>query len=108
MDKGYTNDDFEPKQWGSYTVKDTFDIDLGMKELGTEKRTLILGGQCNLWTEQIRNGRDSLWLGDEKSWDRTKRRKKAMSELCYALDLVCSPARWESCEEQSSKEGNQA
>ncbi len=93
-----------------------------MKELGTEKRTLILGGQCNLWTEQIHNGReaeymmfprvfvfaDSLWLGDEKSWDRTKRRKKAMSELCYALDLVCSPARWESCEEQSSKEGNQA
>lgn len=122
LDKGYTNDDFEPKQWGSYTVKDTFDIDLGMKELGTEKRTLILGGQCNLWTEQIRNGReaeymmfprvfvfaDSLWLGDEKSWDRTKRRKKAMSELCYALDLVCSPARWESCEEQSSKEGDQA
>lgn len=109
LDKGYTKDDFEPKQWGTYTVKDTFDIDLSMKELGPEKSSLILGAQCNLWAEQIRSGRaaeymmfprvfvfaDSLWLGKKKAWNRTIMRKKAMSELCYALDLVCSPARWE-------------
>ena len=109
LDKGYTHDDFEPKQWGVYTVKDTFDIDLGMKELGPEKSALILGAQCNLWAEQIHNGReaeymmfprtfafaDSLWLGQTKAWNRTIKRKKAISELCYAIDIVCSPARWE-------------
>jgi len=109
LDKGYTSDDFEPKQWGVYSVKDTFDVDISMKELENERRALILGGQCNLWAEQIHNGReaeymmfprvfafaDSLWLGDNKSWSRTLARKKSISELCYSLDLVCSPARWE-------------
>ena len=117
LDKGYTKDDFEPSQWGSYTVKDTFDLDIGMAELG-ERSSLILGGQCNLWTEQIRNGReaeymmfprvfvfsDSLWLGGRKSWGRTSKRKKAMSQLCYNLDLVCSPARWE--EDSKSPNGS--
>lgn len=109
LDKGYTKDDFEPKQWGVYTVKDTFEVDISMKELEPNRRALILGGQCNLWAEQMHNGReveymmfprvfafaDSLWLGADKNWDRTKLRKKSISDLCYNLDLVCSPARWE-------------
>lgn len=109
LDKGYTSDDFEPKQWGVYTVKEMFDLDISMRELGAERSSLILGAQCNLFAEQIHNGReaeymmfprvfafaDSLWLGDNKNWNRTKSRKKAISELCYNLDLVCSPARWE-------------
>lgn len=109
FDKGYTDDSFEPKQWGTYSVKDTFNIDLSMNELPEEQRALILGAQCNVWTEQIHNGReaeymmfprafvlaDSLWLGENKVWARVVQRKRAMSDLCYNLDLVCSPARWE-------------
>lgn len=109
FDKGYTDDSFEPKQWGTYSVKDTFDVDISMKELPEVQRNLIMGAQCNLWTEQIKNGReaeymmfprafvlaDNLWLGDNKSWERVQKRKKAMSDLCYNLDIVCSPARWE-------------
>lgn len=109
LDKGYTDDSFELKQWGSYSCHDTFNIDIGMKELPEEQRKLILGAQCNLWTEQIHTGReaeymmfprvfvmaDNLWLGDNKNWEKVLARKKAMSDLCYNLDLVCSPARWE-------------
>lgn len=109
FDKGYTDDPFEPKQWGVYSVHDTFNIDLSMKELSEKQRELILGAQCNVFVEQMHNGReaeymmfprafvlaDNLWLGDNKSWERVVKRKKAMSELCYNLDIVCSPARWE-------------
>lgn len=109
LDKGYTNDDFEPKQWGVYSLKQSFDVDIQMKELPENQRELILGAQCNLWCEQIHNGReaeymlfprtfviaDSLWLGDDKDWERTKLRKDQICKLCYKMDLVASPARWE-------------
>lgn len=110
MDKGYTDDSFEPKQWGTYSVKDTFNVDVSMKELPQKQRNLILGAQCNIFCEQMHNGReveymmfprvfalaDNLWLGEEnKNWEKFKKRRTAIRDLCWNLDIVCSPARWE-------------
>ena len=109
LDKGITTDDFEPSQWGVYYVKDVLNVDIGMRELPEEQRKLILGAQCNVWCEQMHNGReveymmfpkvfayaDNLWLGDKKNWDDTKKRKDAVALLCYKMDILCSPARWE-------------
>ena len=109
FDRGYTGDSFEPKQWGSFTVRDTFDVDLTMEELPPEQRKLVLGAQCNIWTERISSGRlaeymmfprafvlaDSLWLGKNKDWDRVVLRREAMKELCWKMDIVCSPAAWD-------------
>ncbi|HAN42101.1 MAG TPA: beta-N-acetylhexosaminidase [Sphaerochaeta sp.] len=109
LDKGYTKDSFEPSQWGSFTVKDSFSIDLGMHELPESQRNLILGAQCNIWTERMTNGRaleymmfprvfaiaDNMWNGQAKSWDKLCSRREAMKELCWKLNLVCSPAAWE-------------
>lgn len=109
LDRYYNDDDFEPGNWSIGKPKDGFDLDFGMRELASEERALILGGQCNLWCERIHNGREAeymlfprafiiaenLWLDDKKNWESLKNRKKAMADLCYELDLVCSPARWE-------------
>ena len=109
FDKGYTKDSFEPKQWGVYSVKETFDIDLDMKELSPERRSLILGAQCNIWTERMRSGReveymmfprafalsDNMCLGDNKSWTKALERREAIRDLCWKLNIVCSPAAWE-------------
>ena len=109
FDKGYTSDPFEPAQWGSFSVRDTFEVDIAMHDMTPDRRAHILGGQCNIWTEQMHNGReveymmfprafalaDSLWLGNTKNWERMKERRDAVRELCWKLDLLCSPARWE-------------
>ena len=109
FDKGYTSDDFEPRQWGNFSVKDTFSVDLGMKELPEIQRKLILGAQCNIWTELLRTGRDieymmfprsfaladSMWLGENKNWERCLARRESVAKLCWKMDIVCSPARWE-------------
>ena len=110
FDKGYTDDDFEPRQWGSYSVKDTFDVDLFMSELPPEKQKLVLGAQCNIWTERMRSGReieymmfprafalaDNMCLGNDKNWKKTLARREAIRDLCWKLNIVCSPASWES------------
>ena len=31
FDKGYTDDPYEPEQWGVYSVRDTFDVDISMR-----------------------------------------------------------------------------
>ncbi len=109
LDKGYTADSFEPRQWGVYSVKDSFGIDLGMQELPKKQRDLILGAQCNVWTERMVSGRsveymmfprvlvlsDNLWLGPGKDWDKVCARREAMRDLCWKLNIVCSPASWE-------------
>lgn len=109
FDKGYVNEPYEPAQWGTFTVRDTFNVDISMPDMAPEQRKLILGGQCNVWTEQIHNGRemeymmfprafalaDSLWLGGSKNWERMLDRRDAVRELCWKLNLVCSPVRWE-------------
>lgn len=109
FDKGYTHDSYEPKQWGVDSAHDTFNIDVYMKELPKKQRDLILGAQCNVFVEQMHNGReveymmfprafvlaDNLWLGKNKSWTRVIKRKKAMTDLCYNLNIVSSPAKWE-------------
>ena len=114
FDKGYTTDSYEPAQWGSFSVRDTFDVDISMQDdMPADQRAHILGGQCNIWTEQMHNGReveymmfprafalaDSLWLGNAKNWDRMLSRRDAVRELCWKLNIVCSPARWEENEE---------
>ena len=110
FDKGYTDDDFEPRQWGSYSVKDTFDVDLFMSELPPEKQKLVLGAQCNIWTERMRSGReieymmfprafalaDNMCLGNDKNWEKILARREAIRDLCWKLNIVCSPASWES------------
>ncbi len=109
MDKGYTPDCFEPRQWGVYSLKDSFSIDIGMQELPKEQRDLILGAQCNVWTERMANGRsveymlfprvlvlaDNLWLGPGRDWKKVCARRDAMRELCWKLNIVCSPSPWE-------------
>lgn len=109
FDKGYTSDPYEPKQWGCFSVHDTFNVDIEMHDMPAEQRAHVLGGQCNIWTEQMRSGRDveymmfprafaladSLWLGSAKDWERMKERRDAVRELCWKLNIVCSPARWE-------------
>lgn len=109
FDKGYTDDPYEPAQWGVYSVRDTFDVDISMRSLPREQRDLILGGQCNIWAEQMHNGRemeymmfprafalaDSLWHGENKNWEKMLERRDAIRELCWNMNIVCSPARWE-------------
>ncbi|MBQ0070932.1 MAG: family 20 glycosylhydrolase, partial [Spirochaetales bacterium] len=109
LDRYQTEDDFELGNWSMGKAKEGFDLDMSMKELPEEQRKLVLGGQCNLWCEKIHTGREAeymlfprafiiaenLWLDEKKDWESLKARKKAMADLCYALDLVCSPARWE-------------
>ena len=109
FDKGYTSDAFEPRQWGNFSVKETFSVDIGMNELPEKQRALIMGGQCNIWTELLHNGReveymifprafalsDSLWLGENKNWEKCLSRRNNIGELCWKMDICCSPARWE-------------
>ena len=109
FDKGYVKEPYEPAQWGTFTVRDTYNVDISMPDMAPEQRKLVLGGQCNVWTEQIHNGRemeymmfprafalaDSLWLGSAKNWERMLDRRDAVRELCWKLNLVCSPVRWE-------------
>ena len=109
FDKGYTSDDYEPAQWGHFSVKETFSVDLGMKELSEKQRALILGAQCNIWTELITSGRDveymifprafalsdSMWLGENKNWEKCLARRNNIGELCWKMDILCSPVRWE-------------
>ena len=80
-----------------------------MKELPAERRALILGAQCNIWTERMRSGReveymmfprafalaDNLCLGDSKSWSKALARREAIRDICWKLNIVCSPAAWE-------------
>ena len=109
FDKGYTSDAFEPRQWGNFSVKETFSVDIGMNELPEKQRALIMGGQCNIWTELLHNGReveymifprafalsDSLWLGENKNWEKCLSRRNNIGDLCWKMDICCSPARWE-------------
>lgn len=110
FDKGYTEDDFEPRQWGVFSVKDSFAIDLLMKELEPSRRALIIGAQCNVFSERMHSGRDmeymmfprafalsdNMCLGDDRVWEKTLSRREAIRDLCWKLNIVCSPASWES------------
>ncbi|MCQ2411602.1 MAG: family 20 glycosylhydrolase [Sphaerochaetaceae bacterium] len=108
LDRYQTSEDYELGNWSICTARDAFDLDISMKDLPQKQRDLILGAQCNLWAEKIHTGReaeymmfprafilaDNLWLGEKRDWDSLCARKKAMADLCYYLDLVCSPAKW--------------
>lgn len=108
LDRYQSDADYELGNWSRCTARDAFDLDISMSDLPQSQRDLILGAQCNLWTEKIHTGREAeymmfprafilaenLWLGEKKDWESLCRRKKAMSDLCYYLDLVCSPTPW--------------
>ncbi len=38
---------------------------------------------------------ESMWLGEKKDWEVIKRKRKALYDLCFNLNLVCSPLRWD-------------
>jgi len=109
LDRYPSNDDWEKGNLSIGTPKDAFNLDISMFELPEEYRKLILGAQCNLWCEKIDSGREaemmlfprafilaeSMWLGEKKDWEVIKRKRKALYDLCFNLNLVCSPLRWD-------------
>ncbi len=109
LDRYPSGDDWEKGNLSVCTPRDIFNLDISMKELDEEKRKLILGAQCNLWCEKIESGREAelmlfprsfilaenLWRGEEKDWKEIKSRRKALYDLCFHLNLVCSPLEWD-------------
>ena len=109
LDRYPSRDDWEKGNLSVCTPRDIFNLDISMKELDEEKRGLILGAQCNLWGEKIESGREAemmlfprafilaenLWRGEAKDWNEMKSRRKALYDLCFHLNLVCSPLEWD-------------
>ncbi len=109
LDRYPSRDDWEKGNLSVCTPRDIFNLDISMKELDEEKRGLILGAQCNLWCEKIESGREAemmlfprafilaenLWRGEAKDWNEMKSRRKALYDLCFHLNLVCSPLEWD-------------
>ena len=103
----------DPWELGNLSLsipKDSYDLDISMKELEEDRRNLILGAQCCIWGEKIHSGREmefmlfprayilaeNLWLGEErKDWDKIKDRKDILALLSYKMDLLCNPGKWE-------------
>ncbi len=108
LDRYPSPDSWEKGNLSLCTPKDIFNLDISMKQLSKEERSLILGAQCNLWCEKIESGREAelmlfprafilaenLWRGGEKNWDEIKEKRKALYDLCFYLNLVCSPLEW--------------
>ena len=109
LDRYPSRDDWEKGNLSVCTPRDIFNLDISMKELDEEKRGLILGAQCNLWCEKIESGREAemmlfprafilaenLWRGEAKDWNDMKSRRKVLYDLCFHLNLVCSPLEWD-------------
>lgn len=103
----------EPWELGNLSLsipKDSYDLDISMKELDEERRSLVLGAQCCIWGEKIHSGREmefmlfprayilaeNLWLGeDRKDWEKMKDRKDVLALISYKMDLLCNPGKWE-------------
>ncbi|MCF7949813.1 MAG: beta-N-acetylhexosaminidase [Spirochaetia bacterium] len=84
LDNKHLDDPNEPGRLGVSTVKDVYTLDI-FKDLSDREREFILGGQGNLWTEEIKYGRqveymafprlsalaENLWLPEaKKDWSR--------------------------------------
>jgi len=84
LDHKHLDDPNEPGRLGVSTVKDVYSLDI-FENLSIEEQALILGGQGNLWTEEVKYGRqveymafprlsalaESLWLpAENKNWPR--------------------------------------
>ena len=84
LDNKHLNDPNEPGRLGFSTVKDVYTLDI-FKDLSDKECNFILGGQGNLWTEEIKYGRqveymafprlsalaENLWLPEaKKDWPR--------------------------------------
>jgi hexosaminidase len=55
FDHSQGKSEFEPPSWGGYNnVLKVYDFDPIPKDIAQDKRHHILGGQANLWTEQIK------------------------------------------------------
>lgn len=109
FDRYPTNDSWEKGNLSKGFPSSLFALDICMEEeLGKERSSLILGAQCNLWCEKIDSGREAefmyfprafilaenLWLGKNKDWDTLVEKKKALSDLCYNLNILSNPAPW--------------
>lgn len=109
LDRYPSRDSWEKGNLSLCTPKDIFNLDVMMNELTLEERALILGAQCNLWCEKIDSGREAelmlfprafilaenLWQGERKNWNEIKEKRKALYDLCFYLNLVCSPLEWD-------------
>ncbi len=109
LDRYPSTDDWEKGNLSIGRPKDIYDLDISMKELPGEERKLVLGAECTLWCEKIDSGREAemmifprafilaenLWLGERKNWEEIKSKRRALHDLCFHLDLVCSPLRWD-------------
>ncbi len=109
LDRYPSADDWEKGNLSIGRPKDIYDLDISMSELPEEERKLVLGAECTLWCEKIDSGREAemmifprafilaenLWLGEMKNWDELKMKRRALHDLCFHLDLVCSPLRWD-------------
>ena len=109
LDRYPNTDDWEKGNLSIGRPKALFDLDISMKELSGDEQKLILGAQCNLWCEKIDSGREaemmlfprafilaeSLWLGEKKDWEVIKEKRKALYDLCFNLNIVCSPLKWD-------------
>ena len=84
LDHKHRDDPDEPGRLGVSSVKDVYSLDI-FHDLTVEERSSILGGQANLWTEELKYGRqveymafprlsalaENLWLpSNHKKWRR--------------------------------------
>ncbi|MFO7730869.1 MAG: family 20 glycosylhydrolase, partial [Spirochaetia bacterium] len=87
LDHKHLDNPNEPGRLGVSTVKDVYTLDI-FENLSTTERAFILGGQGNLWTEEVKYGRqveymafprlsalaENLWLpAANKDWTRFTR-----------------------------------
>jgi len=63
FDHSQGKSEFEPPSWGGYNnLLKVYDFDPVPKEIAPDKRDHILGGQANLWTEQIKTLRHAQYM----------------------------------------------
>ena len=109
MDRYQSHDPWELGNLSYSLPKESYDLDISMKELGEKERSLILGAQCCVWGEKLHSGREmeymlfprvfilgeNLWLGDRKNWEKMKDRRKVLSDITWKLNLVSCPGSWD-------------
>ncbi len=99
LDNKHVDDPTEPGRLGVATVKDVYTLDI-FHDLKIDERSYILGGQGNLWTEEVMYGRqveymsfprlcalaENLWLpANHKKWSRFLKALSTHSERLQRL-----------------------
>ncbi|MFW5714912.1 MAG: beta-N-acetylhexosaminidase [bacterium] len=82
LDHKHIDDASEPGRLGVSTVKDVYSLNL-YHDLTVEERSYILGGQGNLWTEEVKYGRQAEYMSFPR-----------LSALAENLWLPCAHKKW--------------